>query len=172
MGVKSTDRSQSNGFRSLAGYIFGGNKKRGSTSAEKIAMTGPVLIDPQASSIKEPTSATPETQQTTDESPMTMTFIMPSKYQCLDDLPIPNDSKIKLTQVSERTFAAITFSGTASEAKCQEQEDKLKQELKMDRDVKVIDPSAKGIAAFYNPPWTIPWYRTNEILVPVEYVKQ
>ncbi|PMD28031.1 SOUL-domain-containing protein [Hyaloscypha hepaticicola] len=71
------------GFRNLAGYIFGGNKKRNKTDEnDKIAMTAPVM------SYNDPKKKT-----------TTMSFILPSKYQYIEDLPITNNEDVKLEVV-------------------------------------------------------------------------
>jgi hypothetical protein len=83
------------GFRDLAGYIFGGNKKRNKTDEnDKIAMTAPVM------SYNDPKKKT-----------TTMSFILPSKYQSIEDLPIPNNENVKLEVVEPYTAAVLRFSG-------------------------------------------------------------
>jgi hypothetical protein len=144
------------GFRDLAGYIFGGNKKRAKTDeSDKIAMTAPVMTfsDP-------------------DKKATTMSFILPSKYQSIDELPIPNNSKVELEVVEPYTAAVLQFSGRWTPAATKTQLKRLLQLLKSDKEVKLTvdsDDKVQPKLARYNPPWTIPFFRTTEIIVPVVF---
>ncbi len=80
-----------NGFRTLASYIFGGNKRN-----EGIAMTAPVAMR-------------------WDEG-MVMEFMMPSKYT-LETLPVPNRSDIELYEKPEVVMAGLSFGGWANDRK-------------------------------------------------------
>jgi len=87
------------GFRLLAGYIFGGNE-----SNEKIAMTSPVAMSLEDS--------------------MTMMFMVPKQYK-KEDLPKPNQPQVKFHEEPEKRVAAITFGGWADDEKIE----KYKQQL-------------------------------------------
>ena len=69
-------RGEVTGFRSLAGYIFGGNE-----GGKKIAMTAPVHMEMGADSSR-------------------MRFVMPSDLT-MDSLPEPNDANVKLSQLNK-----------------------------------------------------------------------
>ena len=84
--LNGSDNSQ---FRTLAGYIFGGNEKE-----EKIGMTSPVTM--VQSSKKE------------------MLFLMPSSYS-LESLPKPKNKNIKIIEIGERMVAALRFGGYANQ---------------------------------------------------------
>ena len=149
------DEASNAGFKLLAGYIFGSNKRKQSIAmtapvvqealgSEKIAMTAPVL---QTSTPGQPTS-------------WTVRFIMPKQYT-LDSLPVPNDAKVQLLALPPSRFAVVTFSGLAREA------DVAARTAELNAFLASRSLQAAGAAALarYNPPWT-PWFmRRNEVWV-------
>ncbi len=153
--VENTGKPENQAFRILAGYIFGNN-----TSKSKIAMSAPVMTHKDQESEKIAMTA-PVLMETTQENKMTMSFSMPSKYS-LQDLPEPNDKRIKLVKVSEHYMAALVFSGFWGK----EKNDQLAQELTawLTKHPKYHQVS-KPFFAGYNPPWTLPFLRHNEILI-------
>ena len=128
------------GFKRLAGYIFGGNDK-----SQKIAMTAPVQ------------------ESLADETPV-MSFTMPAEY-AIDDLPAPDDGRVEIVTVPARTVAAVSFSGWATGSKVDRMQRKLLETLEQ-RGIRPI-----GVPALnqYNPPWTAPFLRRNEVVVDVSW---
>ena len=122
------------GFGTLAGYIFGGNARK-----ESIAMTAPVM-----------TSSTASGPQ--------MAFMMPGDYD-LDSLPAPNDPRVSFETVPARNLAVITFSGLTTRSKIKTMNERLLSTLQSEH----IETLGEPILNRYNPPWTLPFLRTNEI---------
>lgn len=156
------DSASNRGFQLIAGYIFGNNERIAMTapvvaeaqsSAEKIAMTVPVSIEPQIA----------------DDSKMAgaqrwrIHFVMPSQYT-LATLPKPLNPQVKLREIPAKTYAALTYSGFNTESKVQENTDQLLDWLKTQK----IETIGKPQLARYNPPWTLPFLRRNEILQEVK----
>jgi len=152
------DSASNRGFQLIAGYIFGNNERIAMTApvvaeaqsnAEKIAMTVPVSIEPQIA----------------DDSKMAgaqrwrIHFVMPSQYT-LATLPKPLNPQVKLREIPAKTYAALTYSGFNTESKVQEKTDQLLDWLKTQK----IETIGKPQLARYNPPWTLPFLRRNEIL--------
>jgi len=102
---------------------------------------------------------TPVTMTQTDGQ-WRMHFVMPKHYS-LDSLPTPNNPAVVLREVPKRTYAVIRFSGLAGDAKITEKTSELMTWLTN----KGISPIGKPEIARYNPPWTLPPLRRNEILV-------
>jgi hypothetical protein len=150
------DSSSSEGFRILAGYIFGDNK-----SKSKIAMTAPVE---QAKSEK--IAMTAPVEQVKSAAGWTMTFMMPSKYK-IDDLPIPNDPRVKFEEIQAKMVAVIRYSGSRSEKSNAKKTEELLEWLKAKAQY-VVDGSVRS--AGYDPPWTLPPFRRNEMLVDVKQI--
>jgi effector-binding domain-containing protein len=128
------------GFRRLAGFIFGGNDQN-----MEIAMTAPV-------------------EETLEEQP-TMAFTMPSEYQ-MEDLPAPDDGTVELVEVPARTVAVIMFSGWATGGKVAARTEDLLATL-AEHNVETHGPPSLNQ---YNPPWTPPFMRKNEIIVGIAAV--
>jgi hypothetical protein len=142
------------GFRRLAGYIFGKNRQK-----NKIAMTAPV--NQEVSSEKIAMTA-PVNQEVTDGK-WRITFVMPSKYT-LETLPEPLDSRVVLKEMPGRLFAALKYSGTWS----QERYEKKKIQLETLIRQRGLQSVGEPIFARYDPPFK-PWFlRRNEVLIPIE----
>lgn len=140
----------SEGFRLIAAYIFGAN-----TPNAKIAMTAPV----QQQSTQKIAMTAPVTQQIAGDS-WTVRFIMPSSWT-LKTLPAPNDARVTLNPVPAKRVLAIRFSGSASDRLIQTKTDELRRYAADKKLATVGEP----LLAFYNPPWTLPFFRRNEIML-------
>ena len=132
------------GFRILADYIFGNNK-----SNTKIAMTAPVMQFHTSTIIK--------------DNAWAIAFVMPNEYQ-YKNLPAPYNQEIKFKKIRAKKFLAIKFSGNATDGSIKNNEDKLFSYLGKNNFI-VIFPA---IYAFYNPPWTLPFLKRNEVIIEVE----
>jgi hypothetical protein len=147
------DEASNEGFRRLAGYIFGGNSVR-----QKISMTAPVSTE---ESRKIAMTAPVQTEQ--QGTSLRMTFMMPSEF-VLDSLPVPNDPRVTLHQVPARKFAAITFSGRWTEENFNEHAEELKKWIEKEG----LKVAGAPVIARYNPPFIPFFFRRNEVLIPVE----
>ena len=151
------DRSQasSEGFKLLAGYIFGGNTKK-----QSIAMTAPVV---QTAGESEKIAMTAPVLQTGQPGSWTVRFLMPSGYT-LDTLPKPNDERVRLLPVPAARLAVVQFSGLAREDDVAAQTELLHTFVVSHKLQAFGQPSL----ARYNPPWT-PWFmRRNEIMIGIK----
>jgi hypothetical protein len=146
------EEAGSQGFRILAGYIFGQNK-----GAKKIEMTAPVAQTPTKIAM-----AAPVAQSATSHG-YVVQFAMPREWT-LENLPEPTDSRVTLRAIPARTVAVISYSGTWSQSNYEENLKKLKDALaKAD-----LKWHGAAIWARYDPPWK-PWFwRRNEILLEVD----
>lgn len=145
--------ARNEGFRRLAGYIFGGN--RGKT---KIAMTAPVVQEQgQKIAMTAPVAAQREGGQ------WVIRFFMPSKYT-LESLPTPNDDRVRLVDVPGERVAVLQFSGIASPTAISSRTEALLATLREHG----IETAGERMMWFYDPPWTIPFLRRNEVVVPLK----
>jgi len=138
------------GFRILADYIFGSN-----TTEKDIAMTAPVE---QESSQKIPMTA-PVEQELSGNS-WKIRFVMPKKYT-LETLPKPKNPQIRILEIPEQTYVVIRFSGTASDRNIKVHETELMDYVKREN----IPTVGSTKYAFYNPPWTLPFLKRNEVMI-------
>ena len=127
------------GFRLIANYIFGQNEE-----SKKIAMTAPV-------------------QQQSVGKMWNVNFVMPSEYT-MDSLPSPQTDRIDLKCVPAKNFVVIRFSGRSSKRSLSRYEKILKDYI-ISRKIQVVG-SVKY--AFYNPPWTVPFMRRNELMIEIK----
>jgi len=142
------------GFRIVAGYIFGGNTKK-----ESIAMTAPVI---EKKSVSESIAMTAPVMANIEGESHTIAFGMPKNYT-LETLPTPNDQRVKIETVNEKKMAAIRFSWMRTDARVQSKKQELLDALKKDNVLVIGEPQYAG----YNAPWTPPWMMRNEVLVEV-----
>ena len=146
--------STDEGFRLLFSYISGKNKQQ-----EKIAMTGPVMQQEKGEKIA---MTGPVIQQKKGKS-WTMEFVLPSKYNKLQP-PEPLDSEVSIFKVPGYRAAAISYSGNLREEKYNT---KIKELLDI-VNLKGLQPIGEPFSAGYNPPWTIPFLKRNEVLIVIE----
>ncbi len=117
--------SANQGFRILAGYIFGGNDK-----GQSIAMTSPVVMEMG----KE----------------MKMSFMVPSGMN-MDSLPKPNDGRVYQEKVPGSKMAVIRFGGWSSDEKIEEKKQELIHILKENN----MSFEGPFLYMGYNPPYQL-----------------
>ena len=132
--------AMSNGFRKLAGYIFGGNKRK-----QKIAMTTPVFYDAPSSDEK-----------------ARMSFMVPSNYE-MSDLPEPNEEGIEFKENPAKLMAALRFSGQIDEEMWIEKRRELMEALAESE----YKPVSEALFYGYDPPAVPGPLRRNEVVVEV-----
>lgn len=145
----------SKGFRLLAGYIFGGNKRR-----QSIAMTAPVAQ--QAASQKIAMTA-PVAQTQTIAGAWVVRFTMPVAYT-LEALPVPDDVRVNLRNIDPARFAVLQFSGLVQPGDVEARSKELLARVNSHQ-LRAIGPVS---LAQYNPPWTLWFLRRNEVMVEVD----
>lgn len=152
--ISGAENPRSGAFRAIAGYIFGANKGR-----KKIDMTSPVEVQSAGSKI----AMTTPVEVNKSQQQMTMRFFMPSQYK-LADLPQPTNPKVNLVEIPEATVAALVFSGSTDDQIIAAKKGELIKSLKSTS----YKLNGEPTAYLYNPPWTIPFLRRNEVIVAVE----
>lgn len=173
-GMSSKESSAA--FRRLAQYIgvFGTPANEG---AMPIAMTAPV-VSACATSGRGGRAEKVAMTAPVVNTPGTMAFVLPSKYQSVEAAPRPSDPQVTLRAGEARTCAVLTFGGEATDAAVSKHAAELAATLRHEGIQPVHQPAAggdaQGAAALpqfevlrYNPPFTIPMLRTNEILMDV-----
>jgi hypothetical protein len=140
------------GFRLLADYIFGNN-----TVQQVISMTAPV----QQKENQKIAMTAPVQQQSTGKS-WRISFVMPSKYS-MDSLPVPNNNRVRLKEILTKKFVVIEFSGTNSNENVIEHENQLMNYIEANQ----IKINGSPKYAFYNPPWSLPFLRRNEVMIEI-----
>ena len=175
----------SKGFRSVAGFIFGGNEPRAAVigggaavpanpetdaavlagdkmrmggPGEKVAMTSPVIMHPPvATGSQQPASS------------YTVQFVMPSKYGGPSALPIPSNPNVRLASVPSLTVARVAWRGgprpddAVVAARMGELETALAADGRWSRADGVTPPRLLG----YYPPFAPRWQQLHAVEVGV-----
>lgn len=151
--------NENSAFGALAGYIFG--KNRAST---EIAMTSPVETRSGSQENKsEKIAMTAPVETAGTGNTMTMRFFLPSSYT-IDTVPEPMNPDVNIVPVSPETIATLGFSGLRTSANVESHKAELLRRL----NDSIWLPVGEPVAYFYDPPWTVPTLRRNEIAVTVE----
>lgn len=128
----------SRGFGTLFSYISDNNKQN-----QKISMTVPVIEEIKLDKMK-------------------MAFVVSKKLK--DNIPEPNDDNLKIRKFDSGVFAVVKYSGFSNRDK----ESKMIQRLEEWYTGKGYSRISNYMLAFFNPPFTPPMFRRNEIMVRVE----
>lgn len=146
------------GFRRLAAYIFGAHHRR-----DRIARTAPVGQQEYTDTDRQIAMTAPVGQQGSPDRGWVIRFYMPAG-STLESLPLPDDERVELVEVPAETVAVLRFSGDRGADSIARHTDHLRGTLRDYGFAAAGDPSAW----FYDPPWTLPCRRRNEIAIPIE----
>ena len=145
-------------FRRLFGYISGDNR-----SSSEIDMTAPVMaVDEDLSGGQKISMTAPVTGQETALG-WRFAFVLPSAYT-LANAPEPTNPRVRLAQVPARKVAVVRYSGSWSEAAYQENLALLQAWMKQNQ----LEADSQPRVAGYDPPWTLPFLRRNEVLIDLK----
>ena len=140
VSVETEKMIGSEGFRRLFNYISGDNKE-----GKEIPMTAPVLnrISEKASS---------------------MGFVMPEKFS-IDNIPQPLQEELIVKEMPSGYYAVLSFKGFNNESKIKQKTEVLKGLLEKHN----LQKQSDFYLARFDPPFTLPPLRKNEILVKIQY---
>lgn len=160
------DTAGSRGFRLIAAFIFGDNQAIGADGKqEKIAMTAPVTMAPDTGSkiaMTAPVTAEPSGSVSLQASQWHVEFVMPAQYT-LATLPRPRNPAVTLREVPAKRYAVLRFSGLAGQEKVQQKTGELMEWMRH----RGLDAAGAPRLARYNPPWTLPFLRRNEVMLEI-----
>lgn len=148
------EAARNEGFRKVAGYIFGDNAGKAS-----ISMTAPVV---QAGASQTIAMTAPVVQTPAGERSWRVQFIMPARHT-RDTLPVPTDPGVRIVDLPAQDYAVLRFSGSRSGAAVERRTAELQAELTQGR----WRSQGAPVAWFYDPPWTPSFLRRNEVAVVV-----
>lgn len=155
------DTASRQGFKILADYIFGNNTAPSGESS-KISMTAPVTMqsDNLNGQASQKIAMTAPVSMQQNDGKWRVQFTMPSQYT-MQTLPKPNNPDVKIVQVPAQTYGVIKFSGLAGSKKVAKKTETLKSWMQTQKLVITGTPEL----ARYNPPWTLPFMRRNEVMM-------
>ena len=111
--------------------------------SERLAMTTPVTVE-------------------SAEGEHLVTFVMPAG-RALDSLPVPNDERVTLREIPARSVAVFTYAGRTTPEIIERHTASLRGALARAE----LSPIGGAISSRYDPPWTLPMLRRNEIWIPI-----
>ena len=160
------DAASSKGFRLIADFIFGNNLSSDTDKKSKIAMTAPVTVEPQSSKIAmtAPVTVEPQAAESNMKTAKTwrINFVMPSQYT-LANIPKPKNNAVSLREVPSKYFIVHKYSGFNTASRVQAKTDEA-VEWATKRSYKIIGTPQ---LSRYDPPWTLPMFRRNEIMIEI-----
>jgi len=161
------DEASNKGFRKIADYIFGNNRAPQTGGSAKIAMTAPVTVEPQSEKIAmtAPVTLSATTADLSKAKQWRVHFVMPAQYT-IHTIAQPNNPEVTLKEVPGKFFAVNNYTGFNTSAKVQSKTDELMAWLQQ-KNIKVLGSPQ---LSRYDPPWTLPMFRRNEIMIEVEAV--
>ena len=110
-------------------------------------LTAPVVLEPES------------------EGAWKMSFSMPSEYT-MQSLPKPLDPQVSLVEVPAKKFAVIRFSGSFDDLeKRRSKAEELSKWLSTQPQYKKM---SEPVFAGYDPPFTLPFLRRNEVMIEIE----
>jgi hypothetical protein len=151
VGEDDRDKAINIGFRRLFSYISGDNILR--TEVESV----------EAGSIGTKISVTVPVQQARQAGGWSISFVVPSKFD-EDSVPLLADSKVQIRPVRGTLMAVLQYSGRWSDENVENHKAELSSRLK---DLSVA-PRGATVTAYYNAPFSLPFMRRNEVMVPVD----
>jgi hypothetical protein len=147
------EKAIGDGFRLIADYIFGNN-----ISSQKVSMTAPVIQQPS-----EKIAMTAPVTQQGGEGLWDVQFVMPSDHT-MQTLPKPGNPDVILKEIAGKRFAVIRFSGLARANSLAAHTKELEAFILENNLQTVAEPTY----AFFNPPWTLPFLRRNEVMIEIK----
>jgi len=165
-------------FMELAGYIgvMGPAQNEGST---KIAMTAPVAIEndrEEKEGTKIAMTAPVAIESTNDADGQSsrkkkMQFFLPAEFDDMSKIPKPTNPGVKVVEVPPAVGAVHKYNGSFNMDRSKELAKELVNQLREDGMTISADEEKTMINNFqswgYNPPFTVPYFRRNEIWVPL-----
>lgn len=125
-------------FMRLFRYISGGNE-----AEQKISMTAPVLVQHQG-----------------EDSGMS--FVVPREVAAAK-VPAPKESEVSVDEMPAAKFAAFTYSGRRTDSNEADALAKLRAWMEK----KSLHAEGEPVFAYYDPPWTLPFMRRNEVMLRI-----
>ena len=158
------DEASNKGFRLIADFIFGNNQAVDSNTNRKIDMTAPVTVEPMSQKIAmtAPVTVEPLFSDANMQAAKKwrIHFVMPSQYT-LANIPKPKNDAITLKEIPSKYFLVHSYSWLNTLSRVQTKTDET-LEWANRKGLKVI--GAPQLSR-YDPPWTLPMFKRNEIML-------
>jgi hypothetical protein len=144
-------------FKKLFAYITGEN-----LSKTKIAMTAPVMAKEGDGPAGDKIPMTSPVLGERRAEGWRYSFVLPANFT-LENAPLPSNPEVKLAVIPPKKVAVIRYTGSWKEETMRENSETLVQWIRGNGLELLSNPRS----ARYDPPWTLPFLRRNEIMIDV-----
>ena len=153
MAIETVYSTEGSAFMALASYIGVVGSKPANQQQKSMAMTAPVIMEPQDDH---------QRQQAV------MQFVLPADYDSTDKVPLPTDPRVHVKTLPPETGVAHRYNGSFSPQRAKRKVLELTQQLHKDG----LDLAENDVLTSYQfwgftPPFTLPWWRRNEVWIPL-----
>ena len=93
---------------------------------------------------------------------MAYSFVLPASYT-LETTPLPSNPEVKLAVIPRKKVAVIRYAGSWKEQTMREKSEELDEWIQANG----LKRLSKPRSARYDPPWTLPFLRRNEIMIDI-----
>jgi hypothetical protein len=159
VAASDAGQARNESFEILFDYISGKNQ-----GGSKVAMTAPVEVGAGAEKIA---MTVPVETGAANNGRYAMRFFLPGSYTKAT-APEPTDPRVQIVEVPEATLAVLLFSGWRDPERVETRKAELMKTLVGSKWRVTGTPTA----LFYDPPWTLPFLRRNEVAVAVMTAQQ
>ncbi len=144
-------------FKKLFAYISGEN-----LSKTKIAMTAPVMSKERDAMVGDKIPMTSPVLSERQAKGWRYSFVLPASYT-LETTPLPSNPEVKLAVIPRKKVAVIRYAGSWKEQTMREKSEELDEWIQANG----LKRLSKPRSARYDPPWTLPFLRRNEIMIDI-----
>lgn len=144
-------------FRRLFDYISGANQAQ-----REIAMTAPVMALAAQEAGGEEIAMTAPVMSEDTALGWRFAFVLPAGFS-LDSAPLPTSPDVTLARLPARKVAVVRYSGSWNKAAYDRNLKSLREWMQQ----RQLEADSEPRVAGYDPPWTLPFLRRNEVLIDI-----
>ena len=164
-----SNEDSSSPFRTLARYIgvFGIPENEGKQS---IDMTAPVVMEKEPESIAMTAPVVMENSKEDGDGTKKMMFMLPAEYDDMSKIPKPTNPNVHIEHISSEVGVVHRYNGNFNEKINSQKAMELYTQLITDGVESLTEESVMDKYQFwgYNPPFTIPYFKRNEVWLKVD----
>ena len=151
------DQAEKVAFNRLFDYISGEN-----VQSQNIPMTAPVLVNRENDGSQKISMTAPVIKQK-QNSAWRYYFVLPDDLS-LSTAPSPINPDVRIKEIPPKLVSSIEYTGLWDEETFNEKTRLLESWIAENDLERLSSPSFAG----YDPPWTLPFFRRNEVLIDVK----
>jgi hypothetical protein len=169
IGVFGTPENEQQTSMAMTAPVVMERRRPPTESGIKISMTAPVIrtttqTREEIEEEEQEEEATGKTMKTTKK----MMFLLPAEYDSIEKIPVPTNPDVQIVEIPAEVGVVHRYSGSFDETKALSMATDLAMQLHKDG-LNITTEYAMDHYQFwgYNPPFTIPMFRRNEVWIPL-----